>query len=84
MNETTLNLIKALEEYKPIEAVPVVIKMTYDPETLIVTGTTVEDTDGPWIEITQEQYDAGIQFKRLKVINGKIEEITREDLKKKL
>ena len=84
MNETTLNLIKALQEYKPLEMPPVVIKLTYDPETLFVTGATFEDTDSPWVEITQEQYDAGIQFKKLKVVNGKIEEFIHDTVKKKL
>jgi hypothetical protein len=79
-----MNLIKALKEYKPIELNPVVFKLTYNPDTFIVTGATCEDTNEPWIEITREQYDSGIQFKKLKIVNGKIQEITKENLKKKL
>jgi hypothetical protein len=84
MNETTLNLLKALEEYTPPEVKPIVIKLMYDPETHVVLGATFEDTDKPWIEITKEQYDSGLPFRRLKVVNGKIEEITHETVKKKL
>lgn len=84
MNETTLNLIKALEEYKPLEAKPEVIKLIYDPETLMVTAFTFDETDQPWVQITREQYNAGLQFKRLKIVDGKIVEIKPELIKKKL
>jgi hypothetical protein len=82
MNETTMNLLKAIQEYKEPEVTPIVIKLIYDPETTLVTGFTFEDTDKPWVEITREQYDSGLPFKKLKVVNGKIEEITRETKKK--
>lgn len=78
LNETTKNFLKALEEYKPADPVPVVIKLTYDPNTNIVDGLAFEDTDKPWVEITKEQFDSGIHYKKLKVVNGKLEEIPLE------
>jgi hypothetical protein len=82
MNETTKNLLQALAEYKAPVSKPIVIKLTYDPDTNIVDGWTFEDTDKPWIEITREQYNQNIQHKKLKVVNGKLEEIPRIRLKK--
>jgi hypothetical protein len=82
MNETTKNLLQALADYKPPKTKPIVIKLTYDLVTGIVNGLTFEDTDKPWIEISREQYDAGIQYKQLKVVNGKLEEIPRIRLKR--
>ncbi len=82
MNETTKNFLQALADYIPLTPKSIVIKLTYDPNTNIVDGFTFEDTDKPWIEITREQYNAGIQYKQLKVINGKLEEIPRIRLKK--
>ena len=82
MNETTKNLIQALKEFKPEQPKPVVIKLTYDPLTNIVDGFTFEETDKPWIEISRQQYDEGIHFKKLKVVNGKLEEISRIRLRK--
>lgn len=82
MNETTKNFLQAIKEHKFIPAAPIVIKLTYDPITKIVDGFTFEDTDKPWIEISREQYNAGIQYKQLKVVNGKLEEISRIRIKK--
>ena len=53
MNETTKNFIKAMEEFKPVEPAPIVIKLTYDAITNIVDGFTFEDTNKPWVEITR-------------------------------
>lgn len=79
LNETTKNLLIALSEYKEEQPVPVVIKLTYNKETGLVDGFTMEDTDKPWIEITREQYDSGIIAKKLRVVNGKLEEVTRDN-----
>lgn len=57
---------------------PIVIKLTYDVETGIVDGFTFEETDKPWVEITREQFNLGFHYKRLRVVNGKIEEITKD------
>lgn len=84
MNETTLNLIKALKEYTPAEIKPIIIKLIYDKETGIVNGFTMEDTDEPWIEISKEQFDAGIHYKKLRVVNNKLEEIIVDNPKKLL
>lgn len=82
MNETTKNFLQAIKEFNPKKPAPIVIKLTYDPITNIVNGLTFEDTDLPWVEITREQYNAGIQYKQLKVVDGKLEEILRLKLKK--
>lgn len=82
LNETTKNLLTVLNEYKEKQPVPVVIKLTYNPHTMLVDGFTMEDTDKPWIEITREQYEAGFETKKLRVVNGKLEEITKDNLKK--
>jgi hypothetical protein len=76
------NLLIALSEYKPPTCKPIIIKLTYNKDTGIVDGFTMEETDKPWIEITREQYNAGIQYKKLKVVNGKLEEIAKVRIKK--
>lgn len=81
MNETTKNLIIALQDYKVEVPKPEIIKLTYDKDTGIVDGCTAEDTDKPWIEISKEQYDAGIFYKRLKVVDGKLIEIQKITIK---
>jgi hypothetical protein len=81
LNETTKNFLKAISEYKLEPVKPIVIKLTYDPITNIVNGCTYDDTDEPWIEITREQYELGIHYKKLKVVNGKLEEIPRIKIK---
>lgn len=81
MNETTRNLIQAIREYKEEPVKPVVLKLTYDKETGIAGDIITEDTDLPWIEITKEQYAAGMQYKKLRVVNGKIEEIKKNRLR---
>lgn len=82
MNETTKNFLQAIQEFKPTPAQAVIIKLTYDPVTNIVDGFTFEDTDKPWVEITREQYNQGLQYKQLKVVDGKILEIPRIRTKK--
>lgn len=77
MNETTLNFLKAISEYKEEPVKPIVIKLTYDPETFIVDGLTFDETDKPWIEITREQYDKAIYARKWKVVDGKLEEIVK-------
>lgn len=77
MNETTKNFLQAIKEFDPGKPKPTVIKLTYDPVTNIVDGVTFEETDKPWIEITREQYNAGFQYKRLKVVDDKFEEIPK-------
>ena len=71
MNETTENFIKALSELSlaPIESI--IIKLTYDPITQYVTGCTFEETDQPFVEITREQWNSGLHYQTLRVINGK-------------
>ncbi len=81
LNETTKNLLIALSEYKPPICKPIIIKLTYNKDTGIVDGFTMEETDKPWIEISREQYNAGFQCKKLKVVNGKLEEIKRSTFK---
>lgn len=81
LNETTKNLLIALNEHVEKQPAPVIIKLIYDDVTGIVNGFTMEETDKPWIEITREQYNAGFQYKRLKVVNGKLEEIKRTTTK---
>ena len=79
LNNTTFqNLIEALSNQKNVEPVPIVIKLTYDPDTLYVNGITFEDTDLPWIEITRQQFNEGIQFKRLRVENNKLVEVVKQ------
>lgn len=83
MNETTANFLKAIQEYKPQPTVPVVIKLTYDPETMYVTGCTFEDTDEPFIIITHEQWKNGFHCRPLKIVNGQavpIERIRKREL----
>ncbi len=82
MNETTKNFLQAIQEFKITPAKAVVIKLTYELDTCIVDGFTFEDTDKPWIEITREQYNAGIQYRQLKVVDGKLIEIPRIRIKK--
>lgn len=72
LNETMRNLLTALDDYNPEETIPVVIKLTYDKVTGIVDGFTMEDTDKPWVEISKDQYNAGIQYRRLKVVDGQL------------
>jgi len=82
MNDSMRNLLKVLENLKPFEVKPVVIKLLYDAETCLVNGVTFEETDRPYVEITREQFDQGIQYKKLRVVNGKLEEVPRKKIKK--
>lgn len=82
LNETTKNLLKAFEDYSPPETSKIIIKLTYDKSTGIIDGHTFEDTNKPWIEITREQYDKGVHLKRLRVVDGKLEEIQYTNVKK--
>lgn len=82
MNETTRNLIQAIREYKSPPVNPTILKLTYDKETGIAGGIITEDTDLPWVEMTKEQYLSGMQYKKLRVVNGKIEEIKKIRLRK--
>lgn len=82
LNDTTKNLIKALEEFVPVNPKPIVYKLTYDKETGIVNGCTIdENVDLPWVEISKEQYLSGMPYRRLRVVNGKIEEIKQDSIK---
>lgn len=71
MNETTANLIKVLSEYVEPEPAKVVIKLTYDPVTSIVTGWTFEDTTEPFVEITHEQWKNNFHCQPLKIVDGR-------------
>lgn len=83
LNETTKNFLQSLKDFKEEqEYTPIIIKLTYNEETGIVDGYTMEDTEKPWIEITREQYNLGIQYKRLKVVDGKLVEILKVTTKK--
>jgi hypothetical protein len=84
LNETTKNLLIALSENIEKQPAPVIIKLTYNSVTGLVDGFTMEETDKPWIEISREQYNAGFQCKKLKVVNGKLEEIKRSTTKELL
>lgn len=77
LNETTKNLLIALTNYKMENPKPVIIKLTYNADTGLVDGFTMEETDKPFVEVSREQYDTGIQYKRLKVVDGKLVEITK-------
>lgn len=81
MNETTKNLLIALRDYKPPECKPVIIKLIYDAETGIVENIEFGDTDKPYVEITREQYEAGLHYRHSRVVNGKLEPIPRIRLK---
>lgn len=80
MNETTANLIQALEEFNPNPPQKIVIKLTYDPTTSYVTGCTFEDTTEPYVEITHEQWKNGFHYQQLKIVNGK--PVVRERIRK--
>jgi hypothetical protein len=82
MNDTTKNLIEAFDNFKSQSRKILVYKLTYDIDTGIVNGCTIDDTDQPYVEVTQEQIDKGIGYKKLRYINGKLEEIPRVRLKK--
>lgn len=77
MNETTANLIKAINELVVTPAPKIAFKLTYDPETNYVTGCTCDNTALPFIEITREQWEQGLHYKKLQVIDGKIAEVTK-------
>jgi hypothetical protein len=72
LNETTKNLLIALENYKVEQPKPIVIKLIYDKDTGLIEGITTEETNKPWLPVTKEEYNAGIPYKALKVINGKL------------
>jgi hypothetical protein len=76
------NLLIAISEYVPLETKPIIIKLTYDANTGLVDGLEFYDTDKPYIEISREQYEANLHFKRLRVVDGKLEEIPRIRLTK--
>lgn len=82
MNETTKNLLIALEKYKFEEPKPVVIKLVYDKETGLIEGITTEETDKPWLPVTQEEYTFGIPYKALRVVDGKLVPIPKVYTKK--
>ena len=82
MNETMRNLLIAISEYVPSETKPIIIKLTYDANTGLVDGLEFYDTDKPYIEISREQYEAGIHIGQLQVVNGKLERVARIRLKK--
>lgn len=71
MNETTLNFLRAISEFTPDTAPLITIKLTYDPDTLYVTGCTFNETDQPFVEITREQWNNGFHYQRLKIVNGR-------------
>lgn len=82
MNETTKNFLIALSEYNPPVCKPVIIKLVYDADTGIVENIEFGDTDKPYVEISREQYEAGVHFRRLRVVNGKLEGIPKIRIKK--
>lgn len=81
LNETTRNLLIALSEYVPPVCKPVIIKLTYDATTGLVDGLEFFDTDKPYVEITREQYEAGVHFQCWRVVDGKLTRIPRIRLK---
>lgn len=82
MNETTKNFLLALSEYTPPISKPVVIKLVYNADTGIVENIEFGNTDKPYVEISREQYEAGIHFQQWRVVNGKLESIPRVRTKK--
>ena len=81
LNETTKNLLQALNEFKPAPVKPVDIKLLYDEKTGMVYSFTGGETDKPYVSITVEQYKANYHLKNLRVVNGKLEEVSRIRLK---
>lgn len=80
-----LNLQKVLEEFQknPLPPdKPIVYKLTYDPETMIVNGFTTYETDQPYIEITKEQSESGLFGRALRVVGNTFEEVNNLELKK--
>lgn len=73
MNDTTKNLIKAIQEYKPLKAVEYVYKAIYD-DSGKVTKLTYEETNEQHIIITKEEFEKYPLFNRLYIINGKLVE----------
>lgn len=76
LNETTKNLIEALNSVKE-ETTHFVIKLTYEASTGRVTGCTFDDTSEPWIEITRQQYNSNIHLVPGVVVEGKWSPITK-------
>lgn len=78
MNETTANLLKAISEFVPPPEPVIIIKLTYDPITQYVTGCTFDDTDQPFVEITRDQWNSGLHYQSLKIVDGKPVTIERK------
>lgn len=72
--ETTNNLLKVLENYKPpVPRIPV-IRVVYDEVTgNVITTTHDTETTEPHIIISQEEYDWLTTQMYLRVVNGKLE-----------
>ena len=71
LNDTTKNLIKALEEYKPLPSIVYIFKAVYN-DTGKVTELTYADTDKQHIIISKEEYEKFPFIDRLYVIDGKL------------
>jgi len=77
LNDTTKNLLIALEALEQPEPKKLVRKVLYDPETGLTNGFTFDDTNQPFVEITKEQYDQKVHIHTWKVVDGKLTPIVK-------
>ena len=73
MNETTANLWKALKEYTPPVTKKITWKLVYDAESGKPIEVITDNTDLPYIEISQQEAETyPHQDPRVSVVDGKI------------
>lgn len=80
LNETTKNLLKAIQEYKPLESRPTVWKLIYNSETGRVLDVTAGEPpdNSDWFQITADeaklhlQWDPRVRIKDKKIVKIKL------------